>query len=103
MALKFRKNGDGKEVYDILPEEIPKAITTKIAHQRALNEESNGYNKSRSMRHIASVDFGIMYNWALHQGILPQQINEFYSANNCKNLMRLIKEFPDATKVVDKI
>lgn len=101
MAIRFKKKFN-EEVYDVIPEEIPKAITEKIKYQRHLNERTNGYNESRSMRHIASVDYGLMYNYAMFKGIPPKQHNEFYTKDNCKNLIALINEFPDATKVVDK-
>jgi|ETNvirnome_6_100_1030635.scaffolds.fasta_scaffold174255_1 hypothetical protein len=101
MAINI-KGIDSNKIYgDVLPEYIPPSLEKDLAIEREINSESNGYTPDKSLRKIASVDPSAMYNYAMLKGIPSSKHGEYWDADNKKNLIRFIEEFP-VFKVVDK-
>ena len=87
--------------YDIQPEYVPASLKEDMKIERDINSLSNGYSPDKSLRKIASIDPGVLYNYAMLRSIKPEKHSEYWAADNGKNLIRFIKEFP-AFKLVDK-
>ena len=102
MAVNFKKFDDEKIVYDVLPEYIPKSLKKELAIEKEINSVTDGYSKDRSIRKIASIDPAALYNYAMLKGIPPNKHADYWAAENGKNLISFINEFP-SFKVVDKL
>lgn len=87
--------------YDVLPEYIPPSLVEELREEREINSTTDGYSPDRTMRKIASIDPGVMYNYAMMNDIPPNQHAEYWAVDKGKNLLSFLEEFP-VFKVVDK-
>lgn len=94
-------NNKGDIIGDIVPEYVPASLKEDMAIEREINSQTNGYSKDKSIRKIASIDPAVLYNYAMLKNIPPTQHNEYWSADNGRNLIRFLEEFP-MFKLVDK-
>ena len=101
MAINIKEIDQKGLHYDTLPEYIPPSLKEDLRVERDINSLTDGYSPDRTMRKIASVDPGFMYNYAMMRGIPTHKHAEYWAVDNAKNLINLIKEFT-VFKVVDK-
>ncbi len=102
MGVKIRQVNSDYVTYDVIPEVVTKEDLKAVERLRDMHEISNGYNKSKSMRHVGQIPQAVLYNHAMMKGIPPAKHGEYYAADNGKKIMELLKEFP-VFKTVDKL
>lgn len=94
-------NKKGELIGDKLPEYVPPQVIQELKDERAINSESNGYSKDRTMRKIGSIPIEIYLNEPIFDGCLPSQRDQWWSEDNGKNLIKVLEKYPQL-KLVDK-
>ncbi len=95
MAINIKGfNEKGDIIGDVLPEYIPPSLIEEIKREKEINSITDGYSPDRTMRKIGSIPAEMYYNYPMYKGVPPTQHDEFWSADNGRNLITCLEEFP---------
>lgn len=99
--LDFNKY-TGKMSYSLVPESVPIETINELKELKKENMRTNGFSKGKTMRHIGSIPYAVLYNYALSNGVPVHKMNQYYAEGKGKNVRKLLKDVP-ACMVVDKL
>lgn len=102
MAVNLKGfDAKGDMIGDILPEYVSPTIIEDLSVARERNSINNGYSPDKTLRKVGSIPQAIYYNYPMYKGVPPDQHSEFWTADNGKNLISFLEEFP-TFKLVEK-
>ena len=97
MAVNIKEYNEytNKITYDTIPEVIgnEKYLKKALEEFKKVNMETNGFGKSGNWRHIGKIPQEVFYNYAMFKGVPVNQHMEYFSADNGKNIKKLLEEF----------
>ena len=102
MGVKWIKEENDKVTYQLVPEKIDLGIKKPLEDLKYKNNETNGFSADKTKRLIGMVPYEFMYNYAIQKGVKPEQINEYFTADNGAKMKMLLNEF-HAFRMVDQI
>lgn len=91
MAIDVQSWTTDKIVYKVIPEDIPEQ--TVLDYNAKNKADGDGWTKDRQLRKAGEVPFSFLYNYALNKGIPSTRMWDFFKADNCKEMKRLLNEF----------
>ena len=102
MGVEWVKEENNQITYRLIPEKIDMSIKKPLEDLKSMNRETNGFSKDKTKRLIGVVPYEFMYNYAIHHGVQPRQVDEYYTADNGEKMKMLLKEF-ESFRMVDEL
>jgi hypothetical protein len=93
MAVKIHDWNMDRIIYQVVPEQVTDQEVKEYDEKLDLDREVNGWTADRTLRKTGEVPFSVLYNYALSKGVQSTRMWDFFKANNCKEMKRLLNEF----------
>lgn len=104
MGIDFNLITEDTINFSYIPETIPSYTKDALKTLKSINSDVDGYTKGRNGRLIGTIPPEVLYNVAMLKGIPSHKHQEYWMADNGKNIRKFLKDKNfEAFRMVDQL